>query len=361
LIPDACFEARTRIVRVGDAAIHRVTSFAYTPRAMSRNAHDHLIRQTLSQVEHAEGELRTMLPAAIAGAIDFTTLALAPGDFVDDALLDARSDLLFTARLGGEPAFLYLLLEHQSTVDALMPFRVLRYMIKIWERWLADNKGAKKLPVIVPIVLHHSEKGWTAATELSELLNLEPELLAALGPHVPRLSFILDDLSAQSDDALQSRVMTALARCVLWLLRDGRRSEEEILRAFDAWRSVLEQVVRAPNGVRALAVLLRYILEASDIRADELQRKVLALLGEKAKDAMTTAADRIREEGEQRGEQKGRLEGERRVLLRQLTARFGELPAAVLARVNAADLDQLERWADRVLAEKTLDAVLADG
>ena len=56
----------------------------------------------------------------------------------------------------------------------------------------------------------------------------------------------------------------------------------------------------------------------------------------------------------------GRREGERALLLRQLRSRFGELPANAVARVESADVDVLERCADRVLSAKTLADVLDD-
>ncbi|MFT3776581.1 MAG: DUF4351 domain-containing protein [Minicystis sp.] len=51
-------------------------------------------------------------------------------------------------------------------------------------------------------------------------------------------------------------------------------------------------------------------------------------------------------------------QGERAMLLRQLRTRFGELPAAVVARVESAEVAMLERWGDRVLSAKTLAEVL---
>lgn len=56
-----------------------------------------------------------------------------------------------------------------------------------------------------------------------------------------------------------------------------------------------------------------------------------------------------RQTGLQEGLQKGRQEGLQAVLTRQLQKRFGELPAPVLTQIEAADVGQLERWADRVL------------
>ncbi|WP_441292425.1 DUF4351 domain-containing protein [Sorangium sp. KYC3313] len=58
------------------------------------------------------------------------------------------------------------------------------------------------------------------------------------------------------------------------------------------------------------------------------------------------------------GRDQGRLEGERAVLLRQLRARFGELPEAAVVRIEAAEIAALEQWAERVLSATTLADVL---
>ena len=54
----------------------------------------------------------------------------------------------------------------------------------------------------------------------------------------------------------------------------------------------------------------------------------------------------------------GRKHGARAFLLRQLRSRFGELPAAAIARVGSAEFAMIERWADRLLSAQTLADVL---
>lgn len=72
-------------------------------------------------------------------------------------------------------------------------------------------------------------------------------------------------------------------------------------------------------------------------------------------------------ENYQRGEQQkrddaraeGRREGERKLLLRLLQARFGELPPLVTSTLKIAGEGALEFWAVRVLTADSLDAVFA--
>lgn len=50
------------------------------------NPHDALFKRTFSQVEHAAGLLRAVLPAEVVPRIDWATLEQVPGSFVDARL-----------------------------------------------------------------------------------------------------------------------------------------------------------------------------------------------------------------------------------------------------------------------------------
>ena len=152
---------------------------------MATSIHDALFKITFSQIEHAAGELQAILPPALTARIDFATLTRCPGNYVDADLRQSYTDLLFSAEIAGKKALLYMLFEHQSSVDPLMLFRLLAYMVRIWEAHLRTEPTALRLPAIIPVVLHHSRSGWTAKVAFEELLDVDAAVLAEIAPYVP--------------------------------------------------------------------------------------------------------------------------------------------------------------------------------
>jgi hypothetical protein len=53
----------------------------------------------------------------------------------------------------------------------------------------------------------------------------------------------------------------------------------------------------------------------------------------------------------------GRGEAAVRILIRQLTRKFGPVPDTVRERINAASIEQLDVWCERVLDAERLDEV----
>jgi len=217
-----------------------------------------------------------VLPAALVERRDFSTLRVCPGSYVDEASRWRHTDLLYSVRLGDRDAFVYVLFEHQSTVDPLMAFRLLQYLCTFWESWLAEHEDDKRLPAVIPVVLHHSKTGWTAPRQMLDLVDLEPEVLDIVRPHVPAFELVLDDLSAQSDEALYGRAMTAYARLVLWSLRAARGGRLP-QGTFAFWARVFRELGEAPNGREAFETIFRYL---GDV-LDEDQRYIIdAILSE---------------------------------------------------------------------------------
>ena len=65
--------------------------------SMIPNPHDALVKVVFGKPEHAQGMLRAVVPAAVAEKLNWPTLTLRPGSFVDLALKEQHTDLLYSA------------------------------------------------------------------------------------------------------------------------------------------------------------------------------------------------------------------------------------------------------------------------
>jgi hypothetical protein len=206
-----------------------------------------------------------------------------------------------------------------------------------------------------PIVLHHGEHGWTEPVSLRELYDAPAELLDALGPFLPALTFLLDDLTPQGDAALRARTISSVARMTIWAFMHVRQ-EGDVTPALRAADDLLLAMIDAPSGLAALDVLVRYILKVTGTPAREIQVIVDQLGRPEASKIVMTAAEQLRKEGRREGHK----ENQRDYLIRLLSQRFGQLPDSLLARIQRADVTLLDRWFDRGITSPSLDAVFAD-
>jgi hypothetical protein len=72
------------------------------------------------------------------------TLKLESGSFVEDDLRQYFSDVLYSLKTTGGDGYVHVLIEHQSSPDKHMAFRLIRYAVAAMQRHL--EAGHKKLP-----------------------------------------------------------------------------------------------------------------------------------------------------------------------------------------------------------------------
>jgi predicted transposase/invertase (TIGR01784 family) len=323
--------------------------------------HDSLFKLAFQRPENASGLLRSLLPSEVVARLDFSTLELVPGSFCDVELRDVETDLLFRVELEGQETFVYALLEHQSTVDPTMAWRLLRYMVRIWESWTRDHAKATKLPVILPIVVSHASAPWTAPTSFVELLGVSGPLRQVLEPLLVSFRYVVDDLTAQSPEALRERAnVSPMARLTLFLLQRAR-SSEDLLGELRAWLGLLDQV-RAAGGDDLVSIVV-YSWVVADVAPAQWRAFLRDELNTEPDDVMGAAEKFIAqmvpwklERARAEAEAKAKAE----VVLRQLARRFGAPAASIEARVRAATTDELDAMADRVLDATSVADVVGD-
>jgi hypothetical protein len=269
-----------------------------------------------------------------------------PGSYIDEELADRHSDLLFSVSTEVGDALVYLLFEHQSTLDPRMPFRMLRYMVRIWERF-DKQRPHGPLPVIIPLLICHAPGGWTSPRHFHELFAGNLGELPGIVQFVPDFTLIVDDLAHVSDDDLKARTLAAFPKLALWLLRDARHADR-VMAGVATWAEKLTEAEQAPNGMAALLVLFRYILEVNEgLPWEDFQGKIREV-APAAEPAVMTVADQLMN--------KGRVG----LLTKLLALKFGELTEHWRVRLAAASVNELEVWAERVLTATTIDQVFAD-
>ena len=158
--------------------------------------------------------MRDIVDPTLAGELVWSTMTLKPGSFVRSDLSTKYTDLLFSVEvMGGGSAFVYILLEHQSTSDRDMPLRMLGYMVEIWERRRRNHAGA--LPPIVPVVLAHPSPGWRAPTRLWQLIAPSPSVANGLADRGPAFELLVEDISSWPDRELRAKSLSAFAKLAL--------------------------------------------------------------------------------------------------------------------------------------------------
>jgi hypothetical protein len=353
------------------------------PPRFDHHPHDALFRYVFRRSEHAAAALRTWLPAELLGHLDLAQLQRVDPVTGDDRLGERRADLVFQATFAARPALIQFVIEHQSTVDRDMALRLLRSLVDLWTDWRRRHpRGA--LPPIVPCVVHHGPRRWTAPRDLQGLLDLGPEATAqALRPLLPQLRYLLDDLNRASEDQLRERPWPALPKLTALLLK-FTGPETDFGDHLPRWADLVGDVVDDEDR-DAWPVVVRYILTATPTDPRALADKLEGHLPGPAQEEIMATVDNLytrtraagraeglelglekgrsegRSEGRNEGRNEGRTETLRATLRKLLRLRFGgEASPALLARIEAADADALDRWTERVLTAPTAAAVLAD-
>lgn len=323
---------------------------------IAHHPHDGLVRRMLGRPETAAVELRAALPASITDRLDWDTLTIAPGSFVDPKLRAHHSDILYSIALRGEErrVFVYVLMEHQHMPERMMAWRLLRYICRIWERHERDSRSPlESLPLVVPLVLCQGSRGWTQPRRLSELLDMPVDIAQAITAPV-ELVFDVDDLQRS---VLRDRVDTnlqqlargpALAEAVRTLLWLADRPKSADRRRIGALAPLLE-VVRRRWGIDDLQALLTYVITVLGNDA-EIPAMIIEASSEETRGMYATIQNKFIEQG--------RAEGLAQALTQLLARRQISVSPRFRERLESCeDPELVQRWFDRALTARTIEEI----
>ncbi|WP_205950806.1 Rpn family recombination-promoting nuclease/putative transposase [Pantoea stewartii] len=307
--------------------------------------HDATFRQFLSQPTIARDFMELHLPAALLALCDLNTLKLESGAFVEEDLRQYFSDVLYSMKTTSrEDGYIHVLIEHQSSPDKHMAFRLMRYAIAAMQRHL--DAGNKRLPLVIPVLFYSGKRSpYPYSTRW-----LDEFAMPVLASELYGNAFPLVDVTVIPDeDIIGHRSMAALT------LLQKHIHQRELTELIDKLAPVLLAGYLSSSQVISL---VHYLLQAGETADADIFVRTLAQRVPQHEDALMTIAQQLEQKGiekgiqqglkegiqlgEQRGLEKGRSQGERAAALKiARTMLQNGLHPRVVAEMTALSDDDL--------------------
>ena len=215
--------------------------------------HDNFVKAVVKNLPVSQDLIKSSLPAPVIASLDLSKLELTSESHIDEKLKPFMSDIIFTCPYKDDPnskkhAKIPILIEHQSSPDELIAFRVYHYLLNFLYSEFKRTK-AKKLSAAYAVVIYHGEQTpYPYSTDFIDCFD---------DPHQVMRHFLenpvkLIDIGQIPDEQLQKQKLIGIMQGALKYSR-AEKPERHIIR-------LLEQLVTLDfNSERELQLTVRLI------------------------------------------------------------------------------------------------------
>lgn len=255
------------------------------------NSHDRFFKKSMSHPKVAREFFEFHLPREISSKVDFNSLKLEKGSFLDNTLGEGIVDMLFSAEYCGASGYFYVLVEHQSQPDYWMSFRMSKYILRICDNHLKKHPKSKSLPLVYPMVLYPGKEKYNYPTDLWGLYK-DPTLAKAFFTE----PFQLIELQKIKDSELKKRVWSGVMEYLM-----KRIYEKDIYPYLNMIFALLQEV--SNQSIDYMETILYYTFERgeTEVTREELLSFFKQTFPDDKKEYVMTIAEKIRLEGELQG------------------------------------------------------------
>ena len=222
--------------------------------------HDQLFRKSLENPIVAYELLQAHLPQEVLAIIDTSTLKLEKESFIEHNLTASIADVLFSVKFNGNDGFIYLLLEHQSSPDHFMAFRLFKYMVNICDQYMTRHPKTKNLPLIYPLIIYNGTKSYNAPRNLWDLFN--NEILAKKFWTEDHKIVNVHDIP---DEEFKTRIWSGILEFFLKHIH-----ERQLLKRWQQIADILPELTKVSIGYDYIEMILHYTLTSID-QSDKIE------------------------------------------------------------------------------------------
>jgi len=258
--------------------------------------HDRSYKDLFSYPEMIRDLLTGFVQEDFIEEIDFAQMEKLGATYILEEYQKRETDLILKLNLKGQEAYLYVLIELQSSPDKYIALRVLVYLLSFYQEFLKkQEKLPDKLPPVFPIVLYTGEDPFNCAVNLEELIDKPYKRLMKYVPRFEYYKIAINDIAEGVYGEL-IELENIVAACFNVVRAE---EQEEILEAYEKLRETAK--THREYLRRAIEIWLRRLFERKGIDIGEI-----SLTG--GKQMLQTVIDRIYDEGLEKGKLEGRME-----------------------------------------------------
>lgn len=330
---------------------------------------DRALKWLLETPENVKGLLLAVVDD-LARNIDYSRLQRIDRTFISDNFRKREADLVFIAPFIDDQedreVIIYILIENQSTVDPTMPFRILSYMLRIWESQREDFESKNislsqwKFHAILPVVFYTGDQRWEEPLNIKKLIDLPK----TLEDFVPQHKTILFNLKTTSPNKL-----VAYGHPFGWILRIMQKENADT----EEFRSLLQLAINhlksmTPEEHTNWAKLIYFIMAfLYERRGESEHNEFLNIIKnsiddlsqrKEAEEMSKTMAQVLEARGETRGEARGKVIAKQDDIIRLIRLKFGNVPETLASNIRSVNqMAQLDLIFDNVFKAETIDDI----
>lgn len=257
--------------------------------------HDLVFKTFLSTMETARDFIAIHLPPALLQLCDLQTLQLESGSFIEEDLHPYFSDMLYSLKTACGDGYIHVLIEHQSSPDRHMAFRLMRYTIAAMQRHL--EAGHNALPLVIPILFYQGRRS-PYPNSMNWLDEFSDPVVAG---RIYSQNFPLVDITVIPDD----EIMRHRSMAALTLIQKHIR-QRDLTRLLDKLAILLTR--NHISGQQVIA-LVNYMLQAGEAQDARTLLYEMAQRAPQYGDELMTLAEQLKQEGRNEGIQQGIQQG----------------------------------------------------
>ena len=290
---------------------------------MVNHQHDKIFRTVLDR----KSDALALINKALNTQLEVQDIEKYNSSFINKVFQNREADIVYKIK----DRSIFILIEHQTKVDYLMPYRILEYEVAIMQSAIDLDKiknKESKIPLVIPIVLYTGNKKWNAKKYFEENQEKIEEIENGLGNYNLIDINELTEKELLEDNSFISKMM---------LIEKSKNTENIV--------EILEKIVKITKeeDKDTLRRIISIILEEKIgiTKAKELIEKMEGDEGN-----MLAVVDMIRRENQmyiEIGKKEGELKEKIKIVTNMLKEKFNIETIQKITGINKEEIEKISQ------------------